>query len=165
VDPAQVAKWWGPRGFTLTTVHKDVRPGGTWKYTMHGPDGVDYPNLATYHEVEKHSRLVYDHGATETTPPLFKVTVNFSEKSGKTKMEMTMALATEEAATQTKKFIKSAGGNATWDRLAEFLSSKDVFVINRSFEAPVDRVFDVWTKPEHLAMASTLWSQHEFHRS
>ena len=52
IDPAQVAQWWGPRGFSITTKHKHVRPGATWEYTMHGPDGVDYPNIATYHEVE-----------------------------------------------------------------------------------------------------------------
>ncbi|MCC6952960.1 MAG: SRPBCC domain-containing protein, partial [Deltaproteobacteria bacterium] len=32
-DPAQVAQWWGPRGFSLTTHSKDLRPGGTWRYT------------------------------------------------------------------------------------------------------------------------------------
>ncbi len=47
-DPKQVAEWWGPRGFTITTHSKDLRPGGSWKYTMHGPDGVDYPNNTKY---------------------------------------------------------------------------------------------------------------------
>lgn len=28
IDPAQVAQWWGPRSFTLTTHSKDLRPGG-----------------------------------------------------------------------------------------------------------------------------------------
>src|SRR3954462_12736269 len=81
-DPDQVAKWWGPRGFTLTTRSKDVRVGGTWDYTMHGPDGEDYPNLAKYLEVEKYSRLVYDHGGTHDKPALFRVTVNFAEVGG-----------------------------------------------------------------------------------
>jgi uncharacterized protein YndB with AHSA1/START domain len=27
-DPEQVAQWWGPRGVTLTTESKDLRPGG-----------------------------------------------------------------------------------------------------------------------------------------
>jgi len=72
VEPKQVAQWWGPRGFTITTHSKDVRTGGHWNYTMHGPDGVDYRNITQYLEVEKHSRLVYDHGANETQPPLFR---------------------------------------------------------------------------------------------
>jgi uncharacterized protein YndB with AHSA1/START domain len=96
-DPKQVAQWWGPRGFTLTTHSKDIRTGGHWNYTMHGPDGTDYPNLTRYLEVEKYSKLVYDHGGSEDRPPLFRVTVRFSETKGQTKMEMTMSLATPEA--------------------------------------------------------------------
>ncbi|MES3037258.1 MAG: SRPBCC family protein [Bdellovibrionota bacterium] len=149
-DPKQKAKWWGPRGFTLTTHSSDVRTGGTWNYTMHGPDGVDYPNITKYLEVEKYSRMVYDHGGHVDRPPLFRVTVNFAEVSGKTKMEMTMALATAEAAAETKKFIKKAGGESTWDRLAEFLSDDDKFVINRSFDAPRELMFDMWTDPKHF---------------
>jgi uncharacterized protein YndB with AHSA1/START domain len=154
-DPAQAAHWWGPRGFTITTHGKDLRPGGYWAYTMHGPDGVDYPNKAVYHEVEKHAKLVYDHGGNDDRPPLFRVTVLFSEKGGKTKMEMTMALATKEAAEQTNEFIKKAGGHSTWDRLGEYLekeeSGKEAFIINRTFNAPIDVVFDAWTDPKQLA--------------
>jgi uncharacterized protein YndB with AHSA1/START domain len=150
-DPKKAAKWWGPRGFTITTHSKDLKVGGTWKYTMHGPDGVDYPNKTTYFEVEKYSRLVYDHGASETTPPLFRVTVDFIDLGEKTRMDMTMTLATPEAAKEIAKFIKMAGGNATWDRLAEYLSESDKFVINRSFAAPIDVVFDMWISPEHIA--------------
>lgn len=154
-DPQQAAQWWGPRGFTITTHSKDLRPGGHWHYTMHGPDGVDYPNRTTYFEVEEQAKLVYDHGANENQPPLFRVTVLFSVENGKTKMEMTMALATKEAAEKTAQFVKAAGGNGTWDRLGEFLekkiSGKDIFVINRSFEAPIETVFDAWTDPAQLA--------------
>ena len=79
MDPAQVGKWWGPRGFTLTTASKDVRPGGHWRYMMHGPDGTDYPNLTTYYEVEPYARLVYDHGGSDDRPPMFRVTATFTE--------------------------------------------------------------------------------------
>lgn len=150
VDPKQVAQWWGPRGFTLTTHRKDVRTGGVWDYTMHGPDGVDYPNKTRFLEVQKHARLVYDHGGNDERAPLFRVTVDFSEVDGKTKMEMNMALPTPEAANETKKFIKKAGGDATWDRLAEYLSPTDRFVINRSFDAPRETVFKMWSDPKHL---------------
>jgi uncharacterized protein YndB with AHSA1/START domain len=161
--PEQVEKWWGPRGFTLTTHSKELRVGGTWRYTMHGPDGVDYPNIATYYVVEPYEKLVYDHGATDETPPLFRVTVTFKEENGRTTMEMISTLASREAAQEIKKLIKRAGGNATWDRLAEYLAQtvtgKHCFVINRTFEAPIGRVFEMWATPEHLekwvAAAST----------
>ncbi len=154
-DPKKVAKWWGPRGFSITTHSKDLKPGGHWAYTMHGPDGVNYENKTIYHEVEKHSRLVYDHGGNDDRPPLFRVTVTFEENKNKTTMVMTMALATPEAAEETKKFIKQASGNSTWDRLAEYLSDeseqKDIFVINRTFNAPLNLMFEMFTNPKHVS--------------
>lgn len=153
-DVKHQVNWWGPRGFTITTKSKDLRPGGQWIYTMHGPDGVDYPNIATYYEVEKYSRLVYDHGATETTPPLFRVTVTFEEFKSRTIMDMTMSFESPEAAKEIGKFIKQAGGNSTWDRLGEYLeeeqNKKNVFIINRSFKASPEEIFEMWTNPEHL---------------
>ncbi len=155
-DLKQVAQWWGPRGFTITTHSKDLRPGGTWDYTMHGPDGTDWPNFTTYHEVEHQSRLVYDHGASSAdAAPLFRVTATFRAIGDKTELDMRMALATAEQAAQSRVFIKSANGNSTWDRLAEYLekqvSSQEVFVIARSFDAPIEAVFDAWTTPAQLA--------------
>lgn len=154
-DPKQVAQWWGPRGFTITTHSKDLRAGGSWDYTMHGPDGTDYPNTTKYHVVEKYSKLVYDHGGSKDRPPMFKVTVLFSETKGKTKMDMTMALDTPEAMEETRKIIKKHGGNSTWDRLAEYLekesSGKEKFVINRSFDAPIDLMYEMWTNPKHFS--------------
>ncbi len=153
--PEQVEKWWGPRGFTLTTHSKDLRAGGAWRYTMHGPGGVDYPNIATYHAVELHKTLVYDHGATDDRPPLFHVTARFAEANGKTTMELVFTLPSPEAAVQIALHIKQAGGNATWDRLAEHLeeaaTGKRCFVINRTLAVPITRVFAMWANPEQLA--------------
>ena len=155
VDPAQVKEWWGPRGFTLTTESKDVRTGGGWVYVMHGPDGTDFPNHTTYLEVEQYSRLVYDHGANPDRPPMFRVTALFSESNGKTTLEMTMAFPSVEVATATKKFIKQAGGDATWDRLAEFLAhkyeKKEKFIISRSFSVSREKMFRLWTDPKQFS--------------
>ncbi len=154
-DPQKVAKWWGPRGFTLTHHSKDLRAGGHWHYTMHGPDGKDYPNKTKYLEVEEFKKLVYDHGANDQQGPLFQVKVEFKAQGKKTQMEMTMTWPSAEIADQMKKFIKDAGGNSTWDRLGEFLTStgdkREIFIINRSFDAPVETLFEMWINPEHVA--------------
>ncbi|MEI9813996.1 MAG: SRPBCC family protein [Acidobacteriota bacterium] len=154
-DPEQVAQWWGPRGFTITTHSKDLRSGGSWIYTMHGPDGTDYPNATYYHEVREREALIYDHGAgTPGAAPLFHVTALFKESGGKTELELTMTVATPEAADQIQRAIKEKSGNSTWDRLAEYLEhkskGKDIFVINRSFDVPVDRMFEMWSDPRHF---------------
>lgn len=66
-----------------------------------------------------------------------------------------MACPTPEAAQQIQKFIKEAGGNSTWDRLAEYLKKKksnhEIFVINRSFDAPIETLYDAWTQPKHFS--------------
>lgn len=152
-DPKKAAKWWGPRGFTITTHSKDLRPGGIWHYTMHGPDGTDYPNKTLYHEVVEYRRLVYDHGGNDEQKPLFKVTVTFDEVKGKTVMAMIMAFESAEVRKQMGAFIKKAGGNGTWDRLGEYLgdeAGKNQFIINRSFEVPVSTMYQMWTDPKNL---------------
>ena len=58
-DPKQIGRWWGPNGFTTTTHSMDVRPGGVWRFVMHGPDGRDYQNKIVYREVKRPERLVY----------------------------------------------------------------------------------------------------------
>ena len=153
-DIKKTAQWWGPRGFSITTKSKDLRPGGQWIYTMHGPDGVDYPNITTYFIVEKYKRLEYDHGANENQKALFRVNVEFSEHNSKTMMKLSMTFESPQIAKDMSKFIKDAGGNSTWDRLGEFVkkecSNKDVFLLNRVFEAPIEKVFAMFTDVKHM---------------
>lgn len=153
--PEEVAQWWGPRGFTLTTHSRDLRTGGHWHYTMHGPDGTDYENTTQYLDVVPMQRMVYDHGGHQDRPPLFRVTALFTERDGRTQLDLSMAFATPEVAVEMRGFIRQAGGEATWDRLAEYLekqhAGKEMFVIARSFEAPLDVVYDMWVNPAHLA--------------
>ena len=105
-DPKQIKVWWGPRGFTTTTHEKDVRPGGLWRFIMHGPDGTDYPNKIVYTELVKPERLVYDHGGDAGADDVqFQVTVRFAEACRKTKASGAVE-----------------GGNQTLDRLGEYLT-------------------------------------------
>jgi len=60
-DPARLARWWGPDGFTSTFAQCDLRPGGRWRFTMHGPDGKDYPNESMFRAVEPGQRVVIEH--------------------------------------------------------------------------------------------------------
>jgi uncharacterized protein YndB with AHSA1/START domain len=153
--PEEVAQWWGPRGFTITTHSRDLRTGGHWTYTMHGPDGTYYENITTYLDVVPLQRMVYDHGATRDSPPLFRVTALFTERDGHTQLDMSMTFATPEVAEQMTGFIKKAGGNGTWDRLAEYLgkqtTGKEQFFIARSFDADIETVYEMWSNPEHIA--------------
>ncbi len=56
-NPARIAQWWGPNGFTTTITTMDLQPGGQWNLVMHGPDGTDYDNRSVFKEVVPHEKL------------------------------------------------------------------------------------------------------------
>jgi uncharacterized protein YndB with AHSA1/START domain len=115
----QVEQWWGPTSFTLTTHEMDVRPGGTWRFLMHGPDGVDYPNTVVYEEIAPPARLVYRH-----EDPEFRTTVTFDEFMGMTALTMRIVFATvEDRDAGDEKYHATEGTNQTLDRLGEHLAA------------------------------------------
>ena len=131
IDPKQVVKWWGPTGFTTTIHEMDVRPGGVWRQTMHGPDGVDYPNKSIFVEIVKAERISYKHagGEKERGGGCFAATWTF-EKQGnpptgeasKTKLTIRLVFPSSEARDHIAQQYKAIeGGNQTLGRLADFL--------------------------------------------
>jgi uncharacterized protein YndB with AHSA1/START domain len=123
-DPAQLAKWWGPNGFTTTTHVFDFRPEGTWEFTMHGPDGTDFPNKIHYLEIVPPERLVYKHGGEAGfEPDNFHVTVLFKEEDGKTRLEMRMTFPSRNGRDYVvEKYGAMEGLDQTIGRLEEYLN-------------------------------------------
>jgi uncharacterized protein YndB with AHSA1/START domain len=124
--PEHVVHWWGPRGFTNTIHEMDVRPGGVWRLTMHGPDGVDYPNRIDFTEVVPNERLVYLHrDDVEEGGSSFHVTTTFADEGGQTRLTMTILFDTKEARDHVvENFGAIEGGNQTMDRLGEYLAKR-----------------------------------------
>src|SRR5688500_8082050 len=84
-DPNHLVHWYGPDGFTITNKSIEVKPGGSWRFTMHGPDGRDYPNRVIFTEVVKPERLVYRHSGEEETEDIsFQVIVTFEKEGNQT---------------------------------------------------------------------------------
>jgi uncharacterized protein YndB with AHSA1/START domain len=80
-DPAHLARWWGPSGFSSTFDEFDLRPGGSWRFVMHGPDGKDYPNENVFLEVATPQRIVLEHLSQHHH---FVMTISFTAQAGKT---------------------------------------------------------------------------------
>ncbi|MEV4787238.1 SRPBCC domain-containing protein [Streptomyces tuirus] len=58
-DPRELARWWGPDGFTIPSVESDLRPGGTYRIAMRPPEGELFYLVGEFLEVEPPERLVY----------------------------------------------------------------------------------------------------------
>ena len=122
--PEHIAKWWGPVDFTNTTYEMDVRPGGVWRYTMHGADGVDYADKVVYVEVVENERLEYSH-SSEDDPDFkaFRTRVTFEEKGAQTEVTMRIRLESVEEKNRLMKFGAVEGGHSTLYCLAEYLKT------------------------------------------
>ena len=122
-EAERISGWWGPTGFSTTTHEMDLRPGGRWRYTMHGPDGVDYPNLVEYEEVVAPERLVYSHGSDED-PKQFRTTVTFNETTYETTITMRMVFRSVEDREAAARFGAVEGAESTLECLSEYLSGQ-----------------------------------------
>ena len=124
-DPDHLRHWWGPNGFTTTTSAFDMRPGGVWRFVMHGPDGRDYENRITYDEIVKPERIVYHHGGGDDVEPVqFRTIVTFEDLGGKTRLTMRGEfLSAEERARVIREYGADKGLVQTLARLANHLAT------------------------------------------
>jgi uncharacterized protein YndB with AHSA1/START domain len=91
-DPAMLARWFGPRGFTSSVPEFDLRIGGALRIVMHGPDGNDYPMQGVFREVAPPARLVFSNIALDNDGNHLlegETAVTFAEHDGKTTLTMT----------------------------------------------------------------------------
>jgi uncharacterized protein YndB with AHSA1/START domain len=103
-DPARLTHWWGPKGFTSTFREFDLRPGGHWRFVLHGPNGADYQNESVFVEIVKPERIVLDH----VSAPKFRMTLTLDDRAGKTVIGWRMHFETAEQCAKVKVFAVDA---------------------------------------------------------
>jgi len=148
-DPKHIPEWWGPNGFTTTIHEMDLRVGGKWRHTMHGPDGKDYPNEATFTEIVKPDLIKFSHAL-----PKFDVTVTFEAVGNKTKLTMTNVFETAEIRNLVAEKYGAVEGqvqtiNHFEELLAKMAATKEL-TITRTFNAPRELVWKTWTDVKHI---------------
>lgn len=124
-NPERVVLWWGPRGFTTTNHEMDVRPGGIWAHTMHGPDGTDYPSRAVFREVIPRERISYVlTGGSENERIECEVIWTFVPDGRGTRLTMRMRFPSVEARDRAAKALGvREAGVETLNRLAALLDA------------------------------------------
>ncbi len=86
----RIVRWWGPIDFSASRCELDLRPGGFFRITMHGPNGGEIPVEGIFEEVAEPIRLVL---TTTGFPdaagiPMLRVrhTVGFEERGDRTEL-------------------------------------------------------------------------------
>ena len=118
-DPSRLAQWWGPKGFSNTFQDFDFRPGGTWRFVMHGPDGGNYPNESVFEVIEP-ERVVLRH----VSAPQFELTITFAEEAGGTRIGWRQLFNSAEERERIARFAVEAN-EQNLDRLEAVLKRED----------------------------------------
>jgi uncharacterized glyoxalase superfamily protein PhnB/uncharacterized protein YndB with AHSA1/START domain len=95
-EPARMKQWWGPKGVTIGASKMDLRPGGTYHYSMRGSDGKETWGKQVYREIVAPERIVLvnsfsdaqgrvtRHPMAPSWPLEMLSTFLFTEKDGRT---------------------------------------------------------------------------------
>jgi len=126
-DPAHLAQWWGPKGFTNPRCEWNAKPGGSIHIDMRAPDGVVYPMSGEVKEVVPPERLVFiSRALDEHGKSMFDIlnTVTLTDQRGKTALTLEARVLTATA--RAPQYLKGMemGWTMSLDRLANHLSEQ-----------------------------------------
>ncbi len=119
--PNRLAKWWGPEGFTNTFEICQMKPGGKWKFVMHGPDGKDYPNESEFGEIKSPEKFVVKH----TCEPFFTATFTLAPSKKGTQLLWVCDFENDKFLESMRSFLETAN-QQNLDRLVKEVLGEDV---------------------------------------
>jgi len=121
-NPAHVPHWFGPRGWSVPVCEIDLRPGGSWRYVLSGPDGEEMGMSGMYKEITRPERIVTTE-SFDDYPGESLNTLTLTEEDGKTRYTVTVLYADTETRDAVLASGMSEGAAETLERLAEHLEA------------------------------------------
>lgn len=105
-NPSELAKWFGPVGYTKTVLEFDLRVGGAYRFEMQNPEGNSAYLTGTYQTILPEEKLVYtwrwEDWGQEIEDSL--VTVEFHDRGDATEIVVTHEKLAHEAAVAGQKY-------------------------------------------------------------
>lgn len=158
-EARHLARWFGPRGFSLTTHAFEFRPGGVWEFEMHGPDGTTYPNRIEWREIVPPERISYRQGGRAGDPDAFEGIVTFAERAGGTEITLRAVFDTRAQRDLVAEHYHAVeGARETLERLGSYVDRLRAagdpnasLSTERALSASPRQVFAAFEDPERLA--------------
>jgi uncharacterized protein YndB with AHSA1/START domain len=118
-EPDELAKWWGPSGFTAPRVEVDLRVGGSYRIAMQPPDGDLFHLSGEFREVDPPACLAYTFRWEEPDPDDRETLVTLSLRD---LGESTELIFIQRAfATEGRRALHEQGWTDGLDRLQELM--------------------------------------------
>ena len=118
-QPEHIARWWGPKGMSITIVKHDFKVGGKWKYLMPMPNGSEFISEGVYIEIVKFQKIVTSANFRPMTEGV-EIRALFEAIGEKTNFTFSVIHPTEEYKLQQEKMGFYNGWGST---LARFEAS------------------------------------------
>jgi uncharacterized protein YndB with AHSA1/START domain len=119
VTPEELAKWWGPKGFTTPAVGINLRVGGGYRLSMQPPEGDVFHLSGEFVRVDPPSLLSYTFRWEEPTPDDREtvVTLSLCDVDGSTNVILDQGVF----ATEERLALHAQGWTDSLERLNELL--------------------------------------------
>jgi uncharacterized protein YndB with AHSA1/START domain len=122
-EPGELAKWWGPSGFTCPGVEFEPRVGGPYRIRMQPPDAPAFHLSGEFLEVDAPVRLSYTFRWEEPDPDDQETTVVLTLRDLGESTEL--ALVQGEFVTEARRALHEGGWTDSFLRLHELISPAD----------------------------------------
>jgi len=122
IEPAELARWWGPHGFTTPEVDLDLRVGGRYRFGMQPPDGELFHLSGEFLAIEPPGRLEYTFRWEEPDPDDRETVVIMSLNDRGDSTEVVVVQS--GFATEARRALHVDGWTDCLDRLQELMSSR-----------------------------------------
>jgi len=121
-EPASLARWWGPSGFTTPGIDLDLREGGSFRFGMQPPEGDLFHLAGEFLDVDPPRRLAYTFRWEEPDPDDREtvVTLTLDALGDATKI----ALSQGEFATEARLALHKTGWTESLVKLRELMTSE-----------------------------------------
>lgn len=116
-NPENLKHWWGPAGFTNTIDRFEFKPSGTWTFTMHGPDGANYPNRCEFIDIVENRKVIFIH---HLPVHVFTMTLDFEPVGSQTKFSFTMVFEEQGEVERIRQYVVPAN-EQNFDKLESFV--------------------------------------------
>ncbi len=119
-DPDELAKWWGPEGFSVGSLDSDLRAGGTYRIEMQPPEGDPFHLGGKFREVDPPVRLAFTFVYEDPDPDDVEtlVELSFQDRGESTEVVFTQGPFKTEA----RRELHRDGWTDSFNRLTQVIS-------------------------------------------
>lgn len=122
-DPQELARWFGPDGFSIPGVESDLRPGGGYRIAMQPPEGDVFYLVGEYLEVDPPERLSYTFRWEDPDPEDRETVVTLLLRDvGGTSAELVFRQG--DFASEPRRALHEEGWTQSLDKLEELMSAR-----------------------------------------